>query len=110
MLPHTRDFTRHGCTVGARLVTYNQLEEWFVCNKCGGSIVHHIKRVENQTVDFAACGQCGSRDFVSLRRYEHQLADFPDVIAGLPDNLKALFAQPASTITAAQAVAELYDF
>lgn len=91
MLPHTRDFTRHGCTVGARLITYSHLEKWFVCNECGGGIVHHIRGVNGQTVDWAECANCGGRDFVSLRRYEHQLAEFPDIVAGLPDELKDLF-------------------
>ena len=110
MLPRTRDFTRYGCTVGARLVTYSQLEDYYVCNECGGNIVHHIKRVEDQTIDYAECADCGGRDFVSTRRFERQLAEFPDIVAGLPDALKSLFAPKHQLRMAAdQAIAELYE-
>lgn len=110
-LPHTRDFTRHGCTVGARLVTYRQLEEYYICNDCGGNIVHIIQRVNGETMDFARCADCGGRDFVSERRFESQLVEFPDIVAGLPEDLKSLFNRPpaAATMTADQAIAELYD-
>jgi hypothetical protein len=91
-LPHTRDFTRCGCTVGARLVTYRQLEEYYICDECGGNIVHIIQRRDGQTVDFAECADCRGRDFVSLRRYEHQIAEWPDIVAGLPDDLKEVLA------------------
>lgn len=107
MLPPTRDFTRTGCTVGARLVTYQQLEKDYVCNACGGAIVHRMARKDDQTVDWAECGSCKARDFVSARRYELQAKEYPLVVVELPAHLRALF-RPQQPMTADQAIADLY--
>jgi len=113
MLPHTRDFTRDGCTVGARLVTYAQLEEHYVCNDCGGKVIHQGRWSEEHqvSVDWAECAICKGRDFISAGHYERQFADFPNIVHNLPDELKALFAptEPRRVLTADAAIAELYD-
>ena len=113
MLPHTRDFTRDGCTVGARLVTYRQLESQYVCNECGGRILTRATWDERrqETNWHAQCAECGSTDFVSVREYERQLAAFPLIVRELPEDLRALFdTGPKETVTAEQAIAELFDF
>lgn len=110
-MDHTRDFTRDGCTVGARLVSYRHLEEWYVCRECGGQPAHHIGRTNGLTINWAECADCGARDFISLRYYEQQCADYPVILAGLPPELRALFSVPEpSNVTADQAIAELYDY
>jgi DNA-directed RNA polymerase subunit RPC12/RpoP len=109
MLPHTRCPTRDGCIVGARLVTWEQIEQHYVCRECGGRPVHHIVRVNDQTVDYAECADCGNRDFTSSAFYQRQLADAPTIFFGLPPELKALFPQSEPLdITVDEAIADLY--
>lgn len=112
MLPHTRDFTRDGCTVGARLVTYRQLENDYVCNDCGGRVVTRAQWDERrqESIYFAQCAECGAEDFVSARQYDKQCADFPLIVRGLPPELRELFdVEPAETVSAVQAISELFD-
>ena len=111
MLSHTRDFTRHGCTVGARLVTYGQLEDRYVCNVCGGSIVSKARHSKNGSSYYAECAACGGQDFISAWLYDRQAREFPFVVDELPDDLKALFtAAHQPKVTAEQAISELFDF
>ena len=89
MLPSTRDFTLTGCTVGARLVTYRQLEEYYRCNVCGdANITYRTQGDGDQAIHWAECAQCQARDFVSKQRYEQQIAEWPGIVAGLPDELR----------------------
>jgi len=108
MLPHTGDFTRTGCTIGTRLVTYAQLTRYYVCNECGGAIVHHIARQNGQTVDWAECGNCHGRDFVSARFYDKQVKEFPLVVMALAPELRNLIQPNREHVTAEQAIADLY--
>ena len=63
-MQHTRCFSREGCVVGARLVTYEQLQEQYVCNECGGRVVHKMAWSESagRSIDYAECAECGARD------------------------------------------------
>lgn len=109
MLRHTRDFTRSGCTVGARLVTYRQLEDRYVCNACGGRIVSKARHSTNGSNYYAECAQCQARDFVSIYQYDKQTREFPFVVDELPDELKVLFTVARPTVSAEQAISELFD-
>jgi len=103
----TRDFTRTGCTVGARLVTYEQLTKGYVCNICGGAIVHKIARENGETVDWAECGHCHKRDFVREWLYEKQVAEFPVLVYELPTELRNLI-KPPQNLTFEQATEDLF--
>lgn len=109
MLPPTRDFTQTGCTVNARLVTYEQLERWYCCNQCGGAIVHKSRwdTGSETSTDFAECGACGARDFVSRRLYERQEREFPYRLRALPEELQSLV-QQVDPVTYEQAIEELF--
>ena len=101
MLPPTRDFTRTGCTVGARIVTYQQLEQHYVCDTCGGAIVHRMARENDQAVDWAECGRCKARGFVSQRLYDLQCREYHTLVKELPPELATLLPAP---VTPEQAV------
>ena len=106
---HTTDFDRHGCTVGAKRVTYRTLEQWYVCRECGGKPVHRFGRENDQPVDWAECSQCGTRDFIPQWLYDRQVVEFPVIVANLPDELRELFPQPEPlNITAQEAADSLY--
>jgi len=107
---HTHSFDRNGCIIGARFVSYSELQQWYVCRECGGKPVHHIGREDEQTVDWAECADCGARDFISLRLYQKQLADVPRIIEMLPEKLRALFPEKEELdITAQEAIDQLFD-
>jgi hypothetical protein len=107
---HTRDFTRRGCTVGARFVSYAHLTAWYVCRECGGGITHGFRRIGDFTLDFARCSECGSEDFISLRYYERQLLDAPRVVEGLPQFLLEMLPRRTDPcpVDAKQAIADLF--
>ena len=106
---HTTDFTRDGCTVGARRVTYQALEQWYVCRECGGKPVHHIGRVNDQPLDWAECGDCKGRDFIPQWLYSRQCREYGEIVDHLPDELRELFPSPEPlNIDAEQAIADLY--
>lgn len=99
-----------GCIVGARLVSYAKLCRSYVCDKCGGRIVQHIRwdEVTQTTNRWAECGTCGGQDFISARRFEKQVGEFPIIVHSLPDHLRELIS-PRPDITGPQAIAELFD-
>jgi DNA-directed RNA polymerase subunit RPC12/RpoP len=106
---HTLGFDRDGCIVGARFVTYRQLETRFVCANCGGNIIHHIKRENDQTIDWAECGECGCRDFISQRYYDRQCREYYEILENLPPDMRALFPQREPLrMTADEAIADLF--
>lgn len=110
MLPHTRDFTRWGCTIGARLVTYRQMEDNYVCNVCGGRVVSKARHTADGSNYYAECAQCQGRDFISAWLYDKQAHEFTFVVDELPDDLKALFtAAHQPNVSAEQAISELFD-
>ena len=112
MLPHTRAFTRDGCIVGARLVTYRHLRDHYRCRDCGGRIL--AKARWNDAADatdyWAECADCGGRDFVSEWHYQRQVEDFGEIVDALPDDLRALVApeRDRPDVSAAQAIADLF--
>ena len=65
------DFTRDGCTLGSRFIDYTTLKRHYVCNECGGQIVHKF----NATGDRAECSQCGEQDFISQRQYDRECVE-----------------------------------
>ena len=110
MLPHTRHPTRDGVIIGAKAVTWEQVERYYICRICGGKPVHHIANVNGQTVDYAECADCGNRDFQAQWVVEKQLTDAPTVFFNLPDELKALFPEPEPlNMTAEEAIRDVYD-
>jgi len=107
---HTRDFDRRGCIVGARFVTYQELQQWYVCRECGSAPVHHIERINDITRDWAECAQCGARDFIPQWLYDRQCLEHSEIIDNLPDELRALFPEPEPLgVDGEQAIAQLFD-
>jgi len=105
----TRDFTRDGCIVGARRVTYKQLAKWYVCRECGGTPVHKMGWVDDVSRDWAECADCEARDFIPQWLYDQQMAEVPEIIEKLPPELRALFPEKEPLdITAEQAVQDLF--
>jgi hypothetical protein len=107
---HTHGFTRKGCIVGARFITYMYLEQWFVCADCGGNPIHKMRSIERVWYDWAECAQCECRDFMPSWLYTRQCAERDEIIEKLPPDLRALFPeQQPLQMTADEAMADLFD-
>jgi len=63
-------FTRDGCLLGGRRVSYQTLQMDYRCNACGGQIT--MKWDPDAGGYRAACGRCGSVDFVHAAHLERQ--------------------------------------
>lgn len=97
-------FTRHNCTLGSKVVTYTGLSRWYVCNECGGRIVHKFDAGD----DWAECADCGGRDFISERQFDREVVEAWEVERGLPQHLRALLGPKEPPVSFDQAVAELF--
>lgn len=97
-------FTRTGCTLGAKVVTYPALRRWYVCNECGCSIVTGFDDSES----WAKCGTCGGRDFIRESQYEREVVEAWEVARGLPPELQALLGDREPMVDAKTAIAELF--
>ena len=99
------NLTRYGCTLGGRYITYDRLTRYYVCNECGGKIVHSFLGA-----DRVFCGECGGLDFVSETAYIHQVADGFEVLESLPPEFRALYVGESDEpmISAEQAIKELF--
>jgi hypothetical protein len=84
-------FDRYGCQVGKRPVTYQNLSQKWVCDKCGGRIVHRITWDESQdkSIDFAECADCEGRDFIRESQFERQVSEGYEVLVDLPADIAA---------------------
>jgi hypothetical protein len=98
-----RFFDRQGCIVGLKFRTYSTLEQWYVCNWCGGQIVHYF----TQDRDYAHCADCQSENFIPLWLFEKQVVEGPSIVATLPAEVQALF-KHEEPVSAQQAIDELY--
>lgn len=84
------DLDRYGCTVGGKRITYGSLRR-YVCNDCGGAITHRFTWDDETetTVESVACAACGCLEMITERRYLEQISDGWEVLAGLPEQLRA---------------------
>jgi len=98
-------FTRHTCKLSERIITYTTLRQWYVCNECGGQIVHGF----DDTGDWAKCADCGSRDFISESSFTREVVEAWEVEQGLPEHLRVLLGPQEPKVSATQAIAELFD-
>lgn len=97
-------FTRTGCTLGAKFVTYATLRRWYVCNECGGRITTGFDDANN----WAKCGTCGAVDFIHERQYDREVVEAFEVERGLPPELQVLLGDREPQVDAQTAIAELY--
>jgi len=98
-----KNCVRDGCTVNGKQITYQTLCARYVCNECGGAIVHGFARD-----DFVHCGRCGCDEIVSERRYLEQIAEGWEVLEGLPEALHTLLKGEPQCLSATEAVADLF--
>ena len=84
MRPET--VTRYGATIKGKFVKRDTLLRHYVCNKCGGSILHTFEwdQERQQTVDVLRCGKCGGDDIIRESEYERQVSEGLAVLYGLP--------------------------
>lgn len=99
------DFTRYGCKVGNKTVTYIHLCRYYVCNKCGGRLARRC----NATDDWAECVEChNDKDFIHESQFERECFEAFEVERGLPPELRALVGDSEPMVSAQQAIDELY--
>lgn len=96
-------FGRNGCGVGLKWRTYATLERWYLCNWCGGRIVHRF----TQDRDYAHCADCHSENFIPQWLFDHQVAVGPDIVKTLPEDVQALF-ETIAPVSVEQAIDELF--
>ena len=103
------DLDRYGCTLNGRRLTYAELTRHYVCDECGGRLVHSFVRApDGGTTDRVFCGECGGEDVVSQRQYDQQVADGHEVLRSLPDDLRALLEPEREQVNAEQAIEDLF--
>ena len=87
MIPDT--VTRYGATIKGRLVKREALLGHYVCNSCGGPILHTFQwdTQRQQTVDVVRCGKCGGNDIIRESEYERQINDGLAVLYDLPEEI-----------------------
>lgn len=78
------DFTRDGCQLGHKRVSYARLERDYRCNDCGGGITTRWSEEEDW---YAACLACGGHDFIHEYEVRRQTAEAREVLDGLPEGL-----------------------
>ena len=98
-----RFFDREGCIVGLKFRTYTTLETWWLCNWCGGRIVHHFSADR----DWACCADCESENFIPQWLFDKQVAEGPGIVETLPEDIQALFYH-VEPVSFEQAIDELY--
>jgi len=97
-------FTRIGCTLGKRIISYTSLKQHYVCNECGGQIVVGF----DDTGDWAKCSGCSGQDFISARQFDQECVEAWEVERGLPPELRALVGDSEPMVSAQQAINELF--
>ena len=104
------DLDRYGLTVGGRRITYDGLKH-YLCNDCGGCIVHKFRWNGETTVDEVCCGICGGTDIVHEATFQRQVTEADEVLAGLPPALRALIApetEESKCHSGIEAIADLF--
>lgn len=97
-------FGRTGCGVGLKWRTYAALNRWYLCNWCGGQIVHRF----TQDRDEAFCADCRSENFIPEWLFDKQIAEGPDIVATLPAEIQELF-KSVEPVSSERAIAELFS-
>ena len=76
------DFTRDGCLLGRRRISYTRLERDYRCNDCGGRITTRWSEEEGDWRP--SCLACGGCDFIHERECQRQKLEALEVLEGLP--------------------------
>ena len=101
--------TRYGCTIGTRTHTYTQVHRLYVCDDCGGAVVHGFTATDaGETVDYVRCGACGGEELISEYRYLEQVAEGHEVARSLPAPLRAQMEGDRQCLSATEAVDALF--
>jgi len=87
MIPDT--VTRYGATIKGKFIKRADLLRHYVCNTCGGPILHTFRwdTEQQRTVDVLHCGKCGGADIIRESEYERQINDGLAVLYDLPEEI-----------------------
>ena len=103
------NLTRHGCTCGRRKLSYTQVHRLYVCDECGGAVVHGFTATDDgKTTDYVRCGACGGEELISEYRYLEQVAEGHEVARSLPAPLRAQMEGDRQCLSATEAVDALF--
>lgn len=97
------NLTRYGAEVAGVLYSYEHILRTFICDKCGGGLIHRF----DQEGDEVVCGVCGSHEIVSETRYDQQVSDAAYMLT--KPHFRKLFGYSAPrSLDAQSAIAELF--
>jgi len=95
------EFSRYGVILNGKEVPYRQLIARYVCAACGGGLLYSLRYDldRHEVCGTARCAECGGQEFIHEYKFVRQVQEGAEVLAGLPEGLRALAEKGGSHAT-----------